>query len=101
MSPASTVGLPTLIVIHHIIVRSSAPVLPLPHVLHEWSQAEYEKWVNEHDESDALRLVENCIPTWKELVKKRKGDELTTDEGDGIDYILLVETVLANAGITR
>jgi conserved oligomeric Golgi complex subunit 5 len=97
-SPASTAGLPTLIVIHHIIVRSSAPILPLPHVLHEWSQAEYEKWVNEHDETDALRFVESCIPTWEELVSKRQADESTAGEGDGIDYVLLVKTVLVNAG---
>lgn len=76
-------------------------MLPLPHVLHEWSPAEYEKWVNEHDETDALRLVGSCIPTWQELVKKTRGDELTADEGDGIDYVLLVETVLVNAGFTR
>ncbi len=99
-SPASTVGLPTIVVLHHIIVRSSAPAFPLPDALHEWSHTEYVKWLGEHDEAEQLKLVEGCVPRWEEQVKSAKGGDLlatVTSEspGDnGIDYLLLIRTVI-------
>ena len=99
-SPASTVGLPTIVVLHHIIVRSSGPALPLPDTLHEWSHTEYVKWLEEHDEGQQLKLVEGCIPRWEEQLKSAKGGDLlatvaSESPGDsGIDYLLLIRTVI-------
>jgi conserved oligomeric Golgi complex subunit 5 len=41
-SPQYTAGLPPLIILHHILVRSP---IPLPHTLHGWQEAEYVRWV--------------------------------------------------------
>ncbi|KAF8335774.1 Golgi transport complex subunit 5-domain-containing protein [Cantharellus anzutake] len=99
-SPASTSGLPVVVVLHHIIVRSSAPALPLPNALHEWSHTEYVKWLEEHGETGQLKLVDGCIPQWEEQIKSAKGGDLlatvaseTSGDGD-IDYLLLIRTVV-------
>ena len=82
----ATVGLPPLVVLHHILVR--API-PLPHVLHGWQAHEYVRWVEEHSEAEALTLVEGGLTHWE------KTNEL---EGDpGAEYLALARSVLANA----
>ncbi|KAG8904488.1 hypothetical protein FRB99_001664 [Tulasnella sp. 403] len=57
-----TAGLPSLIVLHHILVRSP---LPLPHVLHGWKVDEYVRWVDEHTEQEAFTLVDGCLSRWE------------------------------------
>jgi len=85
--PAATAGLPPLVVLHHILVR--API-PLPHTLHGWQAAEYVRWVEEHEEEEALTLVEGGIAHWEK-----------TSEAEGRDpaaeYVALARSVLANA----
>ncbi|KAJ7594725.1 Golgi transport complex subunit 5-domain-containing protein [Mycena floridula] len=87
-SPSHTAGLPPLIVLHHILVRS--PV-PLPHTLHGWQEAEYVRWVDEHSEEEALSLVELGLSR-SEQVNAAEG----VDPKASTEYVQLARTVLAN-----
>lgn len=80
-----TSGLPPLIVLHHILVRS--PV-SLPHSLHGWQEAEYVRWVDEHSEEEAWTLIDGGLSHWE---KVSEGDT------EGREYIELARTVLHNA----
>ncbi|KZT08446.1 uncharacterized protein LAESUDRAFT_735990 [Laetiporus sulphureus 93-53] len=86
-SSSHTAGLPPLIVLHHILVRSP---IPLPHTLHGWAEAEYVRWVNEHSEEEAWTLVEGDLSHW---------EKVSADEGaDAADeYVQLARAVLAHA----
>jgi conserved oligomeric Golgi complex subunit 5 len=86
--PERTKGLPPLIVLHHILVRS--PV-PLPHTLHGWAEAEYVRWVDEHSDEESLTLIEGGITHWE----KTEGEE--TDSQEATEYIELARAVLATA----
>jgi hypothetical protein len=83
--PEQTAGVPPLIVLHHVLVRSP---LPLPHALHGWQEAEYVRWVAEHSQRDALALVEGGITRW----------ERTQDVGDnsskGEEYVQIARAIL-------
>ncbi|KAJ7668407.1 Golgi transport complex subunit 5-domain-containing protein [Mycena polygramma] len=87
-SPKHTAGLPPLIVLHHILVRS--PV-PLPHSLHGWQEAEYVRWVDEHSEEEAWTLIEGGLSHWEKI------QESENERDSGIEYVELARTVLANA----
>ncbi|KAH7108123.1 Golgi transport complex subunit 5-domain-containing protein [Auriculariales sp. MPI-PUGE-AT-0066] len=80
-------GIPPLIVLHHIIVRS--PV-PLPHTLHGWQEAEYVKWVEEHAPSEAWTLVEGSLVHYEKL---HPGE----DKDGAKQYIELAREVLRKA----
>ncbi|KZT41531.1 hypothetical protein SISSUDRAFT_1059461 [Sistotremastrum suecicum HHB10207 ss-3] len=84
--PTKTGDLPPLVVLHHILVRSP---IDLPHALHGWQESEYVKWVGEHEEEDALSLVESDLEQWKKL----------NGEGtpEGIESLGLARTVIQNA----
>ncbi|KAI4519196.1 hypothetical protein K525DRAFT_362909 [Schizophyllum commune Loenen D] len=93
-SPVYTTGLPPLIVLHHILVRS--PV-PLPHTLHGWQEAEYvrwvdERWVDEHTEEEAWTLVESGLSHWEQVSAAEGKDAAAAKE-----YVELARTVLRNA----
>jgi hypothetical protein len=88
--PKNTVGLPPLIVLHHILVRS--PV-PLPHSLHGWQETEYVRWVDEHTEEEAWTLVEGGLSHWE---KTREGEGR-----DAMEYVRLARQVLQLASATR
>ncbi|KAJ7251785.1 Golgi transport complex subunit 5-domain-containing protein [Mycena haematopus] len=87
-SPKHTAGLPPLIVLHHILVRS--PV-PLPHSLHGWQEAEYVRWVDEHSEEEAWTLVEGGLSHWEKIQESEGG------KGSGAEYVELARTVLSSA----
>ncbi|KAL1718801.1 Golgi transport complex subunit 5-domain-containing protein [Schizophyllum commune] len=88
-SPMYTTGLPPLIVLHHILVRS--PV-PLPHTLHGWQEAEYVRWVDEHTEEEAWTLVESGLSHWEQVSAAEGKDAASARE-----YVELARTVLRNA----
>ncbi|KAI5889748.1 uncharacterized protein SCHCODRAFT_02601723 [Schizophyllum commune H4-8] len=88
-SPMYTIGLPPLIVLHHILVRS--PV-PLPHTLHGWQEAEYVRWVDEHTEEEAWTLVESGLSHWEQVSAAEGKDAAAAKE-----YVELARTVLRNA----
>ncbi|KAF7966680.1 hypothetical protein HWV62_37514 [Athelia sp. TMB] len=88
-SPKYTQGLPPLIVLHHILVRS--PVA-LPHTLHGWQEAEYVRWVDEHSEEEAWSLVEGGLSHWEKVAESDGKDPKEAKE-----YIDLARTVLGNA----
>ncbi|KAG8921026.1 hypothetical protein FRC01_000475 [Tulasnella sp. 417] len=79
-----TSGLPPLIVLHHILVRSP---LPLPHALHGWKVDEYVRWVDEHTEAEAYTLIEGCLSRWEGTVD----DE---ERVSGEEYVGLARSVL-------
>lgn len=54
----ATSTVPVLPLVHHVIGRSP---LRLPHQIHGWQEAEYVRWVNEHDENDRLQLVRKVV----------------------------------------
>ncbi|OBZ67108.1 hypothetical protein A0H81_12949 [Grifola frondosa] len=87
-TPKQTTGLPPLIVLHHILVRSP---IPLPHTLHGWAEAEYVRWVNDHSEEEAWTLVEGDLSHW-ERIAEAEGDRSDA----AAEYIQLARTVLAN-----
>lgn len=86
--PSATVGLPPLVVLHHIMVRSS---IPLPHTLHGWQAAEYVRWVEEHSEEEALTLIDGGLTHWE------KTCEAEDIRDSAAEYVVLARTVLANA----
>lgn len=88
-SPKHTVGLPPLIVLHHILVRSP---IPLPHALHGWGEAEYVRWVNEHTEQEAWSLVEGDLVHWEKMTEAEGGDLESA-----MEYVQLARSVLAIA----
>ena len=93
-SPASTSGLPPLVVLHHILVRSP---LPLPHSLHGWSEAEYVRWVEEHSEEEALTLIDGVLVHWEKI--NEPGSESITDQDPekAKEFVQLAYTVLNNS----
>ncbi|KAI0645490.1 Golgi transport complex subunit 5-domain-containing protein [Trametes meyenii] len=88
-SPRQTTGLPPLIVLHHILVRSP---ITLPHALHGWAEAEYVRWVEEHSEDEAWTLVDGDVTHWEKMTEAEGGDPSVAAE-----YVQLARTVLANA----
>ncbi|KAI0356279.1 hypothetical protein OH77DRAFT_1423899 [Trametes cingulata] len=88
-SPKHTAGLPPLIVLHHILVRSP---ITLPHALHGWAEAEYVRWVEEHSEEEAWTLVDGDVTHWEKITEAEGGDL-----GAAAEYVQLARTVLANA----
>ncbi|KAF8160965.1 Golgi transport complex subunit 5-domain-containing protein [Crassisporium funariophilum] len=88
-SSSHTAGLPPLIVLHHILVRSP---IPLPHKLHGWQEAEYVRWVDEHSEEESWTLVEGGLTHW-EKVSETEGKDIR----DAMEYVELARTVLRNA----
>ncbi|CAI2175417.1 9296_t:CDS:10 [Funneliformis geosporum] len=62
-----TASLPLLILIHHIIVRSSLNTLQLPHKIYGWSELEYSRWLDEHNEGEGIELIKGCLRTSAEL----------------------------------
>ncbi|KAJ3928090.1 MAG: Golgi transport complex subunit 5-domain-containing protein [Lentinula lateritia] len=88
-NPTYTSGVPPLIVLHHILVRSP---LPLPHSLHGWQEAEYVRWVDEHSEEEARTLIEGGLAHWEKMAETEGRDPKEAEE-----YISLARTVLYNA----
>ncbi|CDO69255.1 hypothetical protein BN946_scf185042.g157 [Trametes cinnabarina] len=88
-SSKQTAGLPPLIVLHHILVRSP---ITLPHALHGWAEAEYVRWVEEHSEEEAWTLVDGDVTHWEKITEAEGGDL-----GAAAEYVQLARTVLANA----
>ncbi|KAH9941012.1 Golgi transport complex subunit 5-domain-containing protein [Amylocystis lapponica] len=88
VSRRHTAGLPPLIVLHHILVRSP---ITLPHTLHGWAEAEYVRWVNEHSEEEACTLVEGDLTHWEKITEAEGGDLSVAAE-----YVRLARTVLAS-----
>lgn len=86
--PKYTAGLPPLIVLHHILVRSP---IPLPHSLHGWQEAEYVRWVDEHSDAEAWTLVESGLAHWEKISGSEGKEKAVADE-----YIRLARTVLGN-----
>ncbi|TFK44558.1 Golgi transport complex subunit 5-domain-containing protein [Crucibulum laeve] len=82
-------GLPPLIVLHHILVRSP---IPLPHSLHGWQEAEYVRWVGEHSEGEALSLVEGGLSRWERISEDEHRDTTSWSE-----YVSLARAVLKSA----
>ncbi|KAH8093869.1 Golgi transport complex subunit 5-domain-containing protein [Cristinia sonorae] len=89
ISPQHTSGLPPLIVLHHILVRSP---ISLPHALHGWGEAEYVRWVNEHTEQEAWSLVEGDLVHWEKINEAEGGETKGAEE-----YVRLARDVLGNA----
>ncbi|KAK0455394.1 Golgi transport complex subunit 5-domain-containing protein [Desarmillaria tabescens] len=82
-----TSGLPPLIVLHHILVRSP---IPLPHSLHGWQEAEYVRWVDEHTEEEAWTLVDGGLSHWE-----RTTESGGSEKEDAMQYVNLARQVLA------
>jgi hypothetical protein len=55
--------------------------------VHGWSEAEYIKWINEHDEADQLQLVKGVIVDWEE----------THQDDEGSEFVRLLREVMAKA----
>ena len=85
-SPNKTFGLPPLIVLHHILVRSP---IPLPHALHGWQEAEYVRWVDEHSQEEAWTLVETGLAHWESTTEG--------DKSEAAEYIAIARKVLEAA----
>lgn len=107
-SPSHTMGLPPLIVVHHVIVRSTSPVLALPHSLQDWSEAEYVRWIDDHDDKERLALIEGCLSKWEAEVQRYESKRKTqvpavssSNVEEDIDYVLLARTVLENEKAKR
>ena len=72
--PKHSASIPRVVLLHHILVRSP---LSLPHKLHGWQEAEYVRWINEHDEPERLQLVEGVLRDYKQtqIATDGKADE--------------------------
>jgi len=81
-------GLPPLIVLHHIFVRSP---ISLPHELHGWQEAEYVRWVEEHTEEEALTLIYGALSHWEKITESEG-----IDPSPALEYVALARAVLSN-----
>ncbi|KAG8858013.1 hypothetical protein FRB96_005504 [Tulasnella sp. 330] len=89
-----TAGLPPLIVLHHILVRSP---LPLPHTIHGWKVEEYVRWVDEHTEQEAFTLIDGCLARWEATCgedESASGDESPDEEIDNEDMAAAIAWVV-------
>ncbi|KAF6760044.1 Golgi transport complex subunit 5-domain-containing protein [Ephemerocybe angulata] len=87
-SPEATSHLPPIIVLHHILVRST---IPLPHKLHGWQEAEYVRWLDEHTDQESWTLIDGGLSHW-ERIAEAEG----TDTQEANVYAALARTVLKN-----
>ncbi|KAG9300036.1 hypothetical protein G9A89_018313 [Geosiphon pyriformis] len=85
-----TSDIPLLILLHHIIVRSPANTLQLPHKTYGWSEAEYSKWLDEHTDSEGLALVKTSLRS-----KDKSGD----NEEEETEELLVKMLLKERAGI--
>ena len=92
-SAERTNGLPRIIILHHILVRSP---MPLPHSLHGWSEAEYVHWVDEHSEEEALTLIDGALVHW-EKVHESPAPGADEDAAVAKEYLDLAHAVLTQA----
>ncbi|KAI8980400.1 Golgi transport complex subunit 5-domain-containing protein [Pilobolus umbonatus] len=77
-----TSGLSSLVLIHHLIVRSSQ-TLPLPHMVYDLTREEYMKWMDRQSDKEAVQLALDAISM---------GSQLTADELSNIpEYKLILE----------
>jgi len=91
-STEHTAGLPPLIVLHHILVRSP---IPLPHALHGWQESEYVRWVEEHSEMDALMLIDGVLAHWEKM-----HEAPTAEFGTSKEYLDLARAVISHVAKT-
>jgi len=82
-NPLQTAGIPSLILLHHVLVRSA---IPLPHQHHGWSESEYIRWINEHGDRERTRLIEGVVDAWE---KGRTVDE------EGKVYLEIMRTLIS------
>ena len=62
-----TADVPMLILLHHVLSRSS---LQLPHQAHGWTEGEYVRWLNEHGEDERIKMVEGVLTSWEDKSKQ-------------------------------
>uniref|UniRef100_A0A0W0EYP2 Conserved oligomeric Golgi complex subunit 5 n=2 Tax=Moniliophthora roreri TaxID=221103 RepID=A0A0W0EYP2_MONRR len=79
-SPSHTSGLPALIILNHILVRSP---LPLPHTYHGWQDAEYVKYVDEHSEQQMFSLVESALDRWEKI---NASEGVSSEDGEESNF---------------
>ncbi|GAA5884930.1 hypothetical protein JCM3774_004581, partial [Rhodotorula dairenensis] len=80
-----TGDVPTLILLHHVLARGG---LALPHQVRGWTETEYVRWLNEHQEEERIRLVEEVVEREKanrEPAKAAAGGGGGGDGGGGED----------------
>ncbi|KAG2015937.1 hypothetical protein CC2G_009155 [Coprinopsis cinerea AmutBmut pab1-1] len=84
--PESTLCLPPIVVLHHILVRSP---IPLPHKLHGWQESEYVRWLDEHTEEESWTLIDGGLSHW-EKISETEGK----DTSEATEYADLARAVL-------
>lgn len=81
---AQTGDVPTLILLHHVLARGG---LPLPHQVRGWSETEYVRWLNEHQEEERIRLIEEVVEREREKEKEKASPngraQQQEEEGEG------------------
>lgn len=85
--PEKTLGLPPIVVLHHILVRSP---IPLPHKLHGWQESEYVRWLDEHTDEESWTLIDGGLSHWEKI----SGTEGEIDSAEAQEYVELARTVL-------
>ncbi|TFK25504.1 hypothetical protein FA15DRAFT_639269 [Coprinopsis marcescibilis] len=86
--PELTQGLPPIVVLHHILVRS---LVPLPHKLHGWQESEYVRWLDEHTEEESWTLIDGGLTHW-EKISETEG----RDVAEASEYVELARSVMQN-----
>lgn len=74
-----TSGIPKLILIHHLIVRSQQnqqhPSLPLPFTVYELSRQEYMRWMEtQTSEKEAIQLAIDAVTNSNKVKKSELND---------------------------
>lgn len=79
--PSQTADVPTLILLHHLLARGG---LALPHQVRGWTETEYVRWLNEHQEEDRIRLIEEVVEKERAERSERPAEPPAAldDEGD-------------------
>lgn len=54
-------------------------ILQLPHKIYGWSELEYSKWLDEHNEDEAIELIKGCLRPSAEL-ETNKEEELVEEK---------------------
>jgi len=66
--------LDALVIAHHLIARSDAPALQLPHVRNRWTEAEYVAWWDAHDDAEVTAALRAAVEAYA-ADANRRGDK--------------------------
>jgi conserved oligomeric Golgi complex subunit 5 len=73
-----TAALPPIIVVHHLFSRAY-PFIPFPMTVFNWTEEQYSDWLDTHTESEAAPILNQCLESYVDDVRKRGEKEFRVE----------------------